>query len=107
MSNAFKNGGLALTAVSQTLYTTPAATESVIHAVFLTNISEAYEGLVTITVTDASAGTDYPILYRAPVKPGSTLVFDKPVNLEAGDSLKALASSTDLMSAFLSILEVT
>ena len=107
MSNAFKNKGLALTAVAQTLYTAPAATESVIHAIFLTNISESYEGWVTIVVSDTSESADYTILYRAPVPAGSTLTFDKPVNLEAGDSLKALASSTSIMSAFVSVLEVT
>jgi len=107
MSNAFKNKGLILTDVSQTVYTTPAATESVIHAIFLTNTTESYEGFVTIIVHDTSASAEYKILYRAPVRPGSTLTFDKPINLEAGDSLKALASSTGLMSAFLSVLEVS
>ena len=107
MANSFKNKGLSLTATAQTMYTAPAATESVIHALFLTNITEGYEGFVTIIVNDVSASADYKILYRAPVPPGSTLTFDKPINLEAGDSLKALASSVDLMTAFLSVLEVS
>ena len=107
MANAFKNKGLSLTATAQTMYTAPAATEAVIHALFLTNITEGYEGFVTIIVHDVSASADYKILYRAPVPPGSTLTCDKPINLEAGDSLKALASSVDLMTAFLSVLEVS
>lgn len=107
MANAFKNKGLSLTATAQTMYTAPVATQSVVNALFLTNITEAYEGLVTIIVNDTSTSTDYKILYRAPVPPGSTLTFDKPINLEAGDSIKALASSTNLMTAFLSVLEIT
>ena len=107
MSNAFKNKGLSLTSVVQTLYTAPAATEAVIHAIFLTNTSDSFEGFATIIVNDSSESSDYKILYRAPVKPGSTLTFDKPVNLEAGDSLKALASSDSMMSAFISVLEVS
>jgi hypothetical protein len=107
MANSFKNKGISLTATAQTMYTAPASTESVIHALFLTNITDGYEGLVTIIVHDDSANTDYKILYRAPVPPGSTLTFDKPINLEAGDSLKVLASSADIMTAFLSVLEVS
>ena len=107
MSNAFKNKGLALTEAVQTLYTAPASTESVVHAVFLTNTTDGYEGFVTLIVNDTSESTDYTILYRAPVRPGSTLTFDKPINLEAGDSLKVNASSDALMTAFLSVLEVS
>ena len=107
MANAFKNKGISLTATAQTMYTAPAGTQSVVNALFLTNITDGYEGLVTIIVNDTSASTDYNILYRAPVPPGSTLTFDKPINLEAGDSLKVLASSADIMTAFLSVLEVS
>jgi hypothetical protein len=107
MANAFKNKGISLTATAQTMYTTPAATQSVVNALFLTNITDGYEGLVTVIVNDTSASTDYKILYRAPVPPGSTLTFDKPINLEAGDSLKVLATSTSMLTAFLSVLEIT
>ena len=107
MANAFKNKGISITATAQTMYTAPASTQSVVNALFLTNITEGYEGFVTVIVNDTSASTDYNILYRAPVPPGSTLTFDKPINLEAGDSLKVLATSTSMLTAFLSVLEIT
>ena len=37
----------------------------------------------------------------------STLVIEKPINLEAGDILKAIASATGDLEAFASILEMT
>ena len=107
MANAFKNKGLDITAVEQVIYTAPASTESVIHAVVLTNITDGFESLVSLSVNDVSASADYKILHRVPVSPGSTLTFDKPINLEAGDSLKVSASDNNLMTAFLSVLEVS
>ena len=107
MANAFKNKGIDLTDTMQTMYTTPASKESVIHSVFLTNVTEGYEAFVSLSVNDVSASQDYKILHRAPVKPGSTLTFDKPINLEAGDSIKVSASDNNLMTAFLSVLEVS
>jgi len=107
MGNAFKNKGLDLTAAEQTIYTTPADTQSVVHAVFITNTTYGIEGLATIVINDVSASADYKILYRAPVRPGSTLTFDKPINLEPGDSLKIKSSGADLMTAFISVLEVS
>jgi len=107
MSNTFKNAGLDLTTNEQTIYTTPADTEAVVHAIYLTNIAEGHQALATVIVNDVSESRGYKILYRAPVRPGSTLIFDKPVNLEAGDSLKVLASDDDLMTAFISVLEVS
>jgi len=107
MANAFKNKGLNLTDAMQIMYTTPASKESVIHSVFLTNITDGFEGFVSLTVHDVSASQDYVVLHRAPVRPGSTLTFDKPINLETGDSIKVSASDNNLMTAFLSVLEVS
>ena len=37
----------------------------------------------------------------------STLVIEKPINLEAGDILKAVASAAGDLQAFASVLEIT
>ena len=37
----------------------------------------------------------------------STLVIEKPINLEAGDVLKAVASANGDLQAFASVLEIT
>jgi hypothetical protein len=106
MGNSFKNRGLEITEAEQVIYTVPENTETVIHSLFIANVAEGHKGFVTITINDYSEVKDYPILYRAPVNPGSTLTFDKPINLETGDSLKISGSSNDTLTAFLSILEI-
>jgi len=42
-----------------------------------------------------------------PVPADSTLVFDKPLNLEVGDKLTVTASTASDLECFASILEIT
>ena len=65
------------------------------------------DATVDITVTDSSAGTTFHIMKTVDVPADSTLVIEKPINLEAGDILKAIASATGDLEAFASILEMT
>ncbi len=107
MANTFKNAGLEVTTTSTSIYTAPASTVSVVNSMFIANTSNSSDRLVDVIVEDTSAGTEFTVLHRAPIKPGSTLVFDKPVNLEAGDELKFFASADSGVTAFISILEIT
>jgi hypothetical protein len=107
MANTFKNAGLAATTTLTSIYTAPASTDGVVNAIFLANTSNSDIVLADIVVNDASASTAYTVLHRASIKPGSSLVFDKPINLEPNDSLQVKASANSKLTAFISILEIT
>jgi|TARA_R110001592_G_scaffold41263_1_gene134758 hypothetical protein len=107
MANTFKNAGVAIGDSATTLYTAPAATTGIIHAIYISNIDGTNDATVDITVTDTSAGTTFHIMKTVNVPADSTLVIEKPINLEAGDILKAIASATGDLEAFASILEMT
>ena len=107
MANTFKNAGVAIGTSATTIYTAPANTTGVIHAIYISNVDGSNDATVDITVTDTSAGATFYILKTVDVPADSTLVIEKPINLEAGDILKALASATSDLQAFASILEIT
>lgn len=107
MANTFKNAGLAATTTLTSIYTAPASTDGVVNAIFLANTSNSDIVLADIVVFDASADASYTVLHRAPIKAGSSLVFDKPINLEPNDKLQVKASVNSKLTAFISILEIT
>ena len=107
MAQSFKSAATGSTTTLQPMYTVPANTTGVVHAIYISNIDGANDATVDITVTDSSAGTTFHIMKTVDVPADSTLVIEKPINLEAGDILKAIASATGDLEAFASILEMT
>ena len=51
MANTFKNAGVAIGTSRTTLYTAPSATQSVIHALYISNIDGVNDADVTVEVT--------------------------------------------------------
>ena len=107
MANVFKNAGVAIGNTNTTLYTCPAATTTVVHAVYISNVDGTNDATIDLYVTDTSAGSDFYIMKTVDVPADSTLVIEKPINLEAGDVLKAVASANGDLQAFASVLEIT
>jgi hypothetical protein len=107
VANTFKNAGAAIGTSNTTLYTAPSSTASVIHAIYISNIHATADATVEVFVTDTSAGSSYYVAKNVDVINGSTLILDKPINLEATDILKAKASTASSLESFLSILEIT
>ena len=107
MANTFKSAASGSTTSIQTLYTCPGGTTAVVHAVYLSNIDGTNDVDVDLFVTDTSAGSDFHIFKSVVVRANSTLVIEKPINLEAGDALKATASAASDLQAFASVLEIT
>ena len=103
MANIFKNAAAIVSTSPTVLYTSIG--ESVAHGIFLANILGT-QVAGTVIFHDASSNTDYYILFNSPILAGSTLVFDKPINLEAGDVIKVLSSDDNSISVFASILEI-
>ena len=106
MANTFKNAGVAIGTSATTLYTAPAGTTGIIHAIYISNVDGTNDASVDITITDTSAGQTYHIMKTVEVPADSTLVIEKPINLETGDILKVKASSASDLEAFESVLEM-
>ena len=107
MANTFKNASRAIAASPGTVvYTAPAGVTAVIHTLAVSNVSSVPEN-ITIHINDASASTSFRLMKDVPVPVGGTMYFPKPINLEEGDSIRLTSSSTNLLEAFLSILEIT
>ena len=107
MANTFKNAAKAVGNTNTTLYTCPAATTAVIHAVFISNVDGTNDATIEVFVTDNSQGSDFHIMKTVNVPADSSLVIEKPINLEANDILKVKASATGDLEAFASVLEMT
>jgi len=107
MANTFKNAGVAVGNSATTIYTAPGGTTGVIHAVYISNVDGTNDATIDLYVTDTSAGSDFYIMKTVDVPADSTLVIEKPINLEAGDILKAVASAAGDLQAFASVLEIT
>jgi hypothetical protein len=107
MANTFKNAAKAIGNTATTVYTCPAATTGVVHAIYISNIHAANDVTVDITVTDTSASATFHLAKNLSVPNGSVAIFEKPINLEATDILKLKASAASSLEAFASILEMT
>ena len=107
MANVFKNAGVAIGNTNTTLYTCPVSTTTVVHAVYISNVEGENDATVDVLVTDNSAGSDFYIMKTVDVPADSSLVIEKPINLEAQDILKVKASANGDLQAFASVLEMT
>ena len=108
MANTFKSAASGSTTSIQTLYTCPAATSGVVHAIYLSNIDGTNDATISVAVSgSANFNTRRFILKTVDVPADSTVVIEKPINLGAGDKLETQASANDDIDVFASILEIT
>ena len=108
MANSFKNAGVALSNTNRTtIYTCPGATAAILHAIYISNVDGTNSVDVTVEATIDGGTTYRKIGNLLPVPARSTLVLDKPVNLEAADILAVTASAANDLEVFVSVLEVT
>ena len=108
MANTFKSAASGSTTTIQTLYTCPGATSGVVHAIYLSNVDGTNDATVDVSISGSANFDDRRyILKTVDVPADSTLVIEKPINLEAGDVLKAEASAAGDLQAFASVLEMT
>ena len=71
------------------------------------NVDGTNDATVDLLVTDNSLGSDFYIMKTVDVPADSSLVIEKPINLEANDILKVKASAAGDLQAFASVLEMT
>ena len=108
MANTFKSAASGSTTSIQTLYTCPAATTAVVHAVYLSNIDGTNDATIDLSISGSANFDDRRyILKTVDVPADSTVVIEKPINLGAGDKLETKASANGDIDVFASILEMT
>ncbi len=107
MANNFKNAGILVGTSRTTLYTCPTSTTAVIHALYISNISLSSIVDIEITIDGGVSGNYFHIGKSLDVPSKSTLVFDKPINLEAGDILAITSSAANSNEAVCAVLEIS
>lgn len=114
MASTFKNAGLVVSTTnngSANLYTCPSATQAVIHALYISNLSSTFVANVDILVLIGGGVNSFYIGQKLEVDVNNTLVLDKPINLAAGDIIRVISylnadSSSPNVQVFASVLEV-
>lgn len=108
MANAFKNGYLDITNSAQTIYTSPASTETVVLSLRVTNVNGSASDYVTCDVIDSSSGNSR-IAYQLTI-PADTSVdlIENKIVLETGDLIKLTGGqASGYLEALISVLEIT
>ena len=107
MASTFVNAGVNVLNTPTTLYTAPASTQSIIHALYIANVDGTNSCWVNIEVSIDGGTTFKHTGYHLPVPAQSTLIHDKPINLEAADVIRLTAENAGDLEAVASILEIT
>ena len=114
MADAFTNAGVAITTAT-TIYQVPIGTDSsVVHSIYIANIDGTNAATVNIEVSTDGAGAAnfFHVAKTVQVPADSSLILDKPINLRnannasAGDLIRATASATGDLEAFVSVLQI-
>jgi hypothetical protein len=108
MANTFKNAATGSNTALTPVYTCPAATTGVVHAIYISNVDGTNDATVNVAVSGSAYFDDRRYLLKTVSVPAdSTTVIEKPINLGAGDKLETQASANDDIEIFVSILEIT
>ena len=108
MANTFTSAATGSRTDLLTLYTCPAATTSIIHAIYLSNVDGTNDATVNVAVSgSATFQTRRYLLKTVDVPADSTVVIEKPINLGAGDKLETQSSANGDIDVFASILEIS
>ena len=108
MANTFKNAATGSNTALTPVYTCPANTSGVVHAIYLSNVDGTNDATVNVAVSGSTYFNDRRYLLKTVDVPAdSTIVIEKPINLGAGDKLETQASANGDIEVFVSILEIT
>lgn len=94
MASEFKNISSPLSTVNTSaadVYTAPASTKGVVHALYIANKSPVFFANVDLMATTDDGTTFRHIGKSVRIAPENTLIYDKPINLEAGDKLRLVS----------------
>ena len=108
MANTFLNAGAALTTAypGTPIYASASGKQSIVHSCVVSNIHASDTANVDIQATTDGGTTYYHVAKNVPVPSGSSLVLDKPVDLESLDKINLKASANSTLECVLGILEI-
>jgi hypothetical protein len=108
MANAFKSNVSAnIVTTGNTVYTCPAATQTTLIGLTLSNKSA---GTVSTNVLLRRSSVDYSIISNAPILTGSTLVpigGEQKVVLQPADEIKVTSTANGAIDVIVSLLEIS
>jgi len=108
MAQSFVSAATGSNTAITPMYTCPASTTAVVHAMYLSNIDGTNDADISVSISgSANFSTRRYLLKTVQVPADSTVVIEKPINLGAGDKLETQASANDDIDVFASILEIT
>ena len=108
MAQTFKSAATGSNTAITPMYTCPASTTAVVHAMYLSNIDGTNDADISVSISgSANFSTRRYLLKTVQVPADSTVVIEKPINLGAGDKLETQASANNDVDVFASILEIT
>jgi len=85
------------------VYTSPLPnTQTVLHSIYIAN-NDVADMIATVEI---GSGTFFSIARNVPIPAGSTLVFDKPITINPGDTLNVTADKINA-DVIISALQVT
>ena len=106
MANFYKNAFYDPTTTAVTsVYTAPSNARAIIQNIQVTN--EGGDKVVKSSITDNSASTTYQIAYASITGPTICNIAKGPIILEENDSISLESSTTNNITAVLSILEIS
>ncbi len=108
MTSVFHNSRLVVSTAIATVYTCPSATTAIVFLLQAANVNTQAE-TATVTWTDASAGNAVTRLGNGvpiPTNEAQGLLTGKLV-LEAGDTVRALCSTANMIEVSMSVLEMS
>ncbi len=95
MASAFKNAGMTNSQVDDAtanVYTAPSNGTAVLHAVYISNTSTDTQAEVDVKITIDGGTTFKTMMSNIIIPQNNTFILDKPVNLEANDIIRVIAS---------------
>jgi hypothetical protein len=101
LMNTFINAKSSILQAGTDLYTTPVNVQSIVHALYISNV------VGTVSHATISVG-GINLIKGSAIDINGSLVFDKPINLPAGESLNITADDGDNeIEAFASVMEIS
>lgn len=109
MANTFKStGSNAIGITKTTVYTAPALTATTVIGLSLSNILDNTPSNVSVIL--GKGASEYYVVKNAPIMPGGALIAvggDQKLILEAGNTLKVIASVAASIDVIVSLLEIS
>ena len=106
MANTFTSAATGSNTSVTTLYTCPAATTAVVHAVYLSNKDGTNDANISLSVSgSANFQTRRYLLKTVDVPADSTVVVEKPINLEISYASKSAIKVLEQIGGKINILE--